>query len=180
MNKQTIVVNLLGGPGVGKSIYCAKIFTYLKLQGVNCEMTREYAKELVWEGDLEKLKDQESIYKEQKRRLLILDNKVDVVVTDAPLISSLFYIQKEELDLKSEIINDFSNFNNLNFFLNRVENTPFQKEGRYQTELESKALDFEFKKILCDNNIIFVNILGHLENSDFIAKKVTELVCKLV
>lgn len=180
MNKQTIVVNLLGGPGVGKSIYCAKIFTYLKLQGVNCEMTREYAKELVWEGDLEKLKDQESIYKEQKRRLLILDNKVDVVVTDAPLISSLFYIQEEDKDLKAEIVNDFKDFNNLNFFLNRNENAKFQQEGRYQTELEAKNLDNKFKKILCDNNIFFANIIGGPNNSDFIAKKVTELVCKLV
>ena len=47
MEKQKIV-NLFGGPGTAKSIFCADIFSALKRKGINCEMSREYAKDIAW------------------------------------------------------------------------------------------------------------------------------------
>ena len=48
---KTKVLNLYGGPGVGKSTGAAYIFSMLKLAGINCELVREYAKELVGAED---------------------------------------------------------------------------------------------------------------------------------
>ena len=45
--KKTLVVNLLGAPGSGKSTIAASIFSKLKFQNLNVELVSEYAKELV-------------------------------------------------------------------------------------------------------------------------------------
>ena len=47
--KNTIIVNLFGGPGTGKSTGAAYIFSQLKLAGIDCEFVSEFAKDKVWE-----------------------------------------------------------------------------------------------------------------------------------
>lgn len=44
-----IVVNLFGAPGVGKSTGAARIFSNLKMAGINAELITEFAKDKVWE-----------------------------------------------------------------------------------------------------------------------------------
>ena len=44
----TLVVNLYGAPGSGKSTGAAYIFAKLKMLGVNCELITEFAKDKVW------------------------------------------------------------------------------------------------------------------------------------
>ena len=50
LGKNTLVVNLFGGPGTGKSTTMAHVFAELKWRGYDCEMSNEYAKE-VEDGD---------------------------------------------------------------------------------------------------------------------------------
>ena len=45
----TLVINLFSGPGVGKSTTAAMVFAKLKMNGVDCEMALEFAKEKVWD-----------------------------------------------------------------------------------------------------------------------------------
>ena len=80
----TIIVNLFAGPGSGKSTTAAGVFYHLKRKNINCELVREYAKELVWEKSFEKLKDQGHVTLEQQHRVNILKPYVDVIVTDSP------------------------------------------------------------------------------------------------
>ena len=47
--RKTLVINLFGGPGVGKSTMCASIFSKLKILGFECEMATEYVKDIVFE-----------------------------------------------------------------------------------------------------------------------------------
>ena len=94
--KNTLVVNLLGGPGVGKSTLTAAIFAKLKDAGVDCEMASEFAKELVWEQRNETFKDELYIFAKQAHRLFRLNGKVDVVITDRPLILTCFYAQADK------------------------------------------------------------------------------------
>lgn len=44
-----IVVNLFGAPGAGKSTGAARIFSNLKMAGINAELVTEFAKDKVWE-----------------------------------------------------------------------------------------------------------------------------------
>lgn len=72
-NKQPIVINGYGGPGAGKSTACMEITAALKKEGYNAEYVQEYAKELVYEKDMEMLdgspEHQYEILKEQTRRM---------------------------------------------------------------------------------------------------------------
>ena len=43
--KETLVINLFGGPGCGKSTTMARLFADLKARGYNVEMVSEFAKD---------------------------------------------------------------------------------------------------------------------------------------
>lgn len=88
--KKTIVC-LYGGPGSGKSTTAAGLFYQAKLAGVNAELVREYAKELVWEWGEIIPEHQEQLATEQARREEILHSQVDLIITDSPLRLGLYY-----------------------------------------------------------------------------------------
>jgi len=56
--KNTLIVNMFGGPGCGKSSMATSVFSHLKWKGWNCEYVSEVAKDLVWEDSLQTLGDQ--------------------------------------------------------------------------------------------------------------------------
>lgn len=55
--KNTLVVNLFGEPGAGKSTGAAYVFAMLKMAGVDAELVTEYAKDKVWESNTEVFKN---------------------------------------------------------------------------------------------------------------------------
>jgi hypothetical protein len=144
------VINLYGGPGTGKSTTAAGLFFEMKNQGINCELAREYAKDVVWEGRNHLLENQIYIFAKQLKRLLDLDEQVDYAVTDSPLILSLVYRKaarwKEGQAFDQLVIEEFNRFDNVNIFLQRVK--PFEQAGRVQTIEEAKALDLTIEGTL--------------------------------
>lgn len=172
--KKTIVVNLFGGPGTCKSIFCALIFARLKLNGVNCEMAREYAKDEVWANSEHLLKDQEAVHAEQKKRIRPLNGKVDVVVTDAPLINSIIYDKlsdgEEDIDFHRTIINGFNKYDNYNYVLNRV--MPYEQEGRYQDEEGAKKVDAFVEDTLDNLGFKYKKLDAWEENANVIAREI--------
>ena len=60
-------------------------------KGINTEYVSEYAKELVWEGKYDVLENQEHLFAEQAKRLERLRGKVEVIVTDSPILMSHIY-----------------------------------------------------------------------------------------
>lgn len=88
--KKTIVC-LYGGPGSGKSTTAAGLFYQAKLAGVNAELVREYAKELVWEYGEVIPEHQEQLAYEQANREEVLHSQVDLIITDSPLRLGLYY-----------------------------------------------------------------------------------------
>ena len=99
-----IVVNLFAGPGSGKSTTCAGVFSKLKLIGINCEMALEYAKDKVWENSLDVLNDQIYIFGNQLHRINRLKDKVDVIITDSPLLLSIVYNCEENKIFNERVI----------------------------------------------------------------------------
>ncbi len=139
---QPIVVNLFGGPGSGKSTLSAGVFSLLKLHGVNCELVTEFAKDLTWEERNVAISNQYYIFGKQHHRLYRLQNKVDVIITDAPLLFNVVYgkLYSNVDDVFFDLVYNLNaEFNNLNFFLNRTK--LYEESGRSQTFEEAKHID---------------------------------------
>ena len=174
MNK-TLVINLIGGPGSGKSTTASGIFYTLKKMGINCEMALEFAKDKVWEESYKILDDQFYIFGKQFHKLFRLNGKVDVIITDSPLVISMLYNKTPSKYFNDFVLEQFNTFYNLTFFLNRPEN--YQEEGRIQTKEESEALDNVLKDILHKNDVYFHEI--SCENAvDVIVEMVKERINK--
>lgn len=155
-----LVVNLFGAPGSGKSTGAAYIFSQLKMRGINAELVTEFAKDKVWEESLEVFNNQAYIFGKQYFRISRVCNKVDVVVTDSPLLLSSFYndsnILSKHFDLMVKDI--FDSFNSLNAYLERTK--PYNPAGRFQSEDESDDLSKKMKDFLDKFGVDFKTYTG--------------------
>jgi hypothetical protein len=142
----TIVANFYAGPGSGKSTVCAHAFAELKWLGINCEMATEYAKDKVWEGSLSVLDNQLYIFGKQYHRLFRLQDKVDVILTDSPLLLSLVYGYTMPIQFVELVTQMYNSFRNIDIFLLRKKG--YNPAGRVQTEKKSKELDGAILKVL--------------------------------
>ena len=61
------------------------------MAGVNAELVTEFAKDKVWEESKAVFQNQQYIFGKQYFRLTRLEGKVDVVVTDSPILLSAYY-----------------------------------------------------------------------------------------
>lgn len=172
--KNTLMVNLIAPPGSGKSTMAAEIFAKLKWNKVDCELVTEFAKELVWEERNETFKDEIYIFAKQFHRMFRLKGKVDVIVTDRPLILSMYYNDKygnnDFSRLNPLVLEQHHRFNNFNIFINRKKD--YNPNGRNQTEEESNKMGEEIKKMLDENLIQYHIVDGTEENVDVIVKNI--------
>ena len=141
-----IVINLIGGPGTGKSTIAAGLFHELKKQGVNCELALEFAKDKVYEESFKTMDDQIYVFAKQYHKQWRLKGKVDVIITDSPLLISLHYMKEKSKYFNDLVIEQYNKFDNMLYFLHREGN--YQTEGRMQTEDEAKLIDLSIKHIL--------------------------------
>lgn len=155
-NKEPIVINGYGGPGAGKSTACLEITAALKKEGYNAEYVQEYAKELVYEKDMEMLdgspEHQYEILKEQTRRMDRLYDQVDFIVTDSPVMLNTIYnkqLTPEYESLVNELQGEYINYS---FFMER-DASNFEEEGRIHNLTESIEKDNEIKNMLQKNEI---------------------------
>ena len=168
----TLVINLFGGPGAGKSTTSAGVFSLLKLHEINCELVTEFAKSLVWKQSLFELEDQMYVTGSQYHNMSILNNKVDVIITDSPLIVGLMYNTVSDTFIKLTL-ELFRGFNNLNYNINRVKK--YEATGRLQTEEEAKDIDDRFKTFLINNDIGYKDIQGTYEGINKIVSDILKL-----
>ena len=160
--RKTWVINLIGGPGVGKTTSAALLFGQLKVEfpGIVTEYVQEYAKKLVWIKDYEALNMQYSVTLKQYKLLKQINGQVDFIITDGPLIQGLFYNKYNNENTsdvsKTEalVLKTFNEFNNINIFLTRGD-FEYEEEGRTQTESEAIKVDDILKEMLVNANINF-------------------------
>lgn len=159
-NKKTVVINLFGPPGSGKSTGAAEVFAALKKSGVNVELVTEVAKDATWEHNNIALNCQEYIFGKQSYRLTRCRNEVDVIVTDSPLPLSIIYNTNPALGQKFNdvVLSVFNTYDNYNYYIHRVK--PYNPKGRNQTEAESNALGEPIKNLLSSNNIEYCIVNG--------------------
>ena len=84
--KTKVIVNLFGGPGVGKSTAAFYLMAKLKMAGVDCEYTPEFAKDKVWEGNLDVFNCQLFVTCRYYWSIRNLQNKVEVIITASPIV----------------------------------------------------------------------------------------------
>lgn len=179
--KNTLVVNLYGGPATGKGATAALLFGTLKRIGIDCELVRGYAKDLYWEECSTELIDQCSILGKQLKRINSAMGKVDVIVTDSPILLSAYYNSLDK-DLFTQLcFARYKRFNNLDVFLERIKK--YNPNGRPQTEEEAQQIDKEIKELLQKNDVFFASVKAD-ENSieillDYIEERCPHLGSKI-
>lgn len=143
-----IVVNLYGGPGIGKSTLAADVFSQLKRQHVNAELVSEYAKSKVWEKSLDVLRDQIYVLGKQHHRQFILEGHCDVAVTDSPILLSCIYnkMYTNYKGLDAIAVEAFHRFDNMNYVIER--DSTYNPLGRVQNEDQAREVDASVRTFL--------------------------------
>lgn len=170
------IINLIGQPGAGKSTLAATVFAKLKMLGVNCELVTEFAKDKTWEQNTTALSNQIYVFAKQYYRMDRCCGKVDVLITDSPLIMSPMYNKDMDIDkpLKELVsaIND--KYHNLYYYVKRVKK--YNPIGRSQTEDESDEIGMKLKQMLDDYGIEYTEVPGRLESADVIIEQLRPYV----
>lgn len=156
--RTTVVINAYGGPGSGKTTSCMNICAALKKEGYNAEYVQEYAKELVYEGNVEMLDGsaghQFEMLKEQMHRMDRLMGKTDFIVTDSPLLLNTVYNQQLTPVYEKMVSELAGHFTNFSYFMKRDDKN-FQQEGRIHDLKQSKQKDAEIQALLKKHDIYY-------------------------
>lgn len=155
MTKNTLHIGLLAGPGVGKSTIAAQIFSELKWRGIDCELISEYAKQLVWEKSIPKLANQIYVFAKQHNKQWTLDGKVDITVSDSPLILNLHYGSANP-ELTNLVLSETKKFRSLYVYLKRQKE--YNPNGRLQSLSEAQEIDQSILNLLHKYQIPYIQI----------------------
>jgi RecA/RadA recombinase len=145
-NESTIVCNLFGGPGLGKSTMAAGVFSNLKRFGVSCELVTEVAKRYTWSDRKQCLLCQPKVFGKQLDLIEMLIDKVDIIVVDSPILLSVIYNKEYPESFNQAVKDIFRKFNNVNVLLKREK--PYVQLGRNQTEEEARKIDKHIEFLL--------------------------------
>jgi len=86
------LINLFGGPGIGKSGISAGITYELKKRHISCNNPYEFPKRLAWDNNIPAIKDQLYVFANQHRGIAESYGKVDYIVIDSPILFLQFTI----------------------------------------------------------------------------------------
>ncbi len=159
------LINIYGGPGCGKSTVAAGLFVKLKMRGYPTELVTEYAKDLIYDGHAEMIRNrmnQLQILEEQfRRQTRLIGHGIDWIITDSPILLPLYYVSKNDPDYdvvvqRTKKYAADSTFKNHNFLLHRPDT--YQQYGRVQTFDEAKQIDIDMRAILDEIGLGYVPV----------------------
>lgn len=178
------IINLFGGPGIGKSTQASGLFTEMKRNHMSVEYTYEFPKEVAWEGNISQLKDQFFITANQHRNISRLYGKVDYIIVDSPIVLGCFYEQRygggypashySMSGLSNFLWDLFKKYDNINILLKR-NNETYDQNGRIQDLQEAQEIDDDIKQTLLINNIPFVEFNVNTNTAVDIFNYITQL-----
>jgi len=157
-----MILNIWGGPGTGKSTIAAQLFGELNRDGLHCELVTEFAKELNWESRTETLKNQLYVDSKQYRNFARVDGKVDLIITDSPILKGPFYAEYynavPDPDLYFRLFRQFEETlsPSVNILLSRA--TQYKVVGRNESEEAARLLDMAMEKWMHRRNIRYTKI----------------------
>ncbi len=141
------------------------------------EIASEFAKDLVMEERFTTMKNQVYILGKQLHRIKRLENKVDVIITDSPLLFSILY-KPDWLSVNFEnlVLELFNSFDNINYLVERYKK--YDNFGRIQSENEAIKKDKEIKFLLDKNKIGYNIVDGKRIGTIFIVQDVIKKLSK--
>lgn len=136
------VVNLFAGPGVGKSTTAAVLYGMLSMAGYRAELVPEFAKILTWQKADSALADQLYLFAKQDHRLEVLRKApLDFVIMDGPLPNAVLYLKGDYFrNFEPLVMEVFSSYDNVNFFLERNKELAYQTVGRNESSEAAEEL----------------------------------------
>lgn len=161
-NKNLIVVNMFGGPGTGKSTCALEVTQKLKKQHRKVEYVDEHCKR--WTRTAQKadmFTEQDLILGIQNNKLRSLVGEVDIAVTDTSLLLGLFYRAPwfpQSFD--SFLVETYDSYSNINIFLRRNPDIPFDTEGRNEDAAQSIVIDEKCYEYLVNSNKPFFDLMA--------------------
>lgn len=154
--RETIVINLYGGSGIGKSTIAALLFAQMKMLRMNVELVREYVKLWAWTGKKVRPADQIYLLGKQSAYESLLYGKVDYIVTDSPVMLAGAYAEWHSGEAGRYVTNAARGYydvsrsdhgvKHLNYVLAR--GAYFDTCGRYETREEAEQFDEFLKEYL--------------------------------
>lgn len=176
--RKTVIVNLYGAPGAGKSTGSAYIFGQLKMNNISVELVREFVKDKIYEKSEGVFNDQVYILGKQHFRQTNVKGNVDVIITDCPLIIQAYYTDKYKFpyadELRQLVLKLYSLENNINYFVNR--DKPYNPDGRFQTEADSDSISGNLKEYLDNLGIEYKEINGNITDYDSVVADIIKIV----
>lgn len=147
------VINLMGGPGTGKTTTAAGLFFAMKKLGLDVEFSLEFAKDIVYDEHFKMFGNQEKIFAEQNWRLSrLLNSGNEYAITDCPLFTNILYFQPQNETLCKLVMEKFHSYENYNYFLTRQHT--FNPVGRMQkNEGEAVEIDEKLLALLKEYNL---------------------------
>jgi len=170
----TLIINFFAGSGAGKSTLSTGVFSELKWMGINTEYVPEWCKAMVWEERTVPFQNQNYIFGKQHYNIQRLVDKLDVVITDSPIILSAFYNKPVDETFNQHVLNEFNKFNNINYFIERVKK--YNPKGRFQTAEEAKQDDVLLKELLHKFDISYYIIKGEKASTEIIANQIKNMI----
>ena len=155
--KETLVINLIGGPCSGKSTVAAELFARLKKMGIHCELVSEYIKDRIYEENQTMPKNQIAIFGMEHYNISNKLGKVDVIVHDGSFINNIIYKTEENKYFDDLIISEYKRFWNLDFFIKRG-NIEFETYGRIHNLKQSKELDKTIKETYDSYKLSYIEV----------------------
>ena len=160
------LINLFGGPGIGKSSIASGITYKLKKKHISCNNPYEFPKKLAWDGNLPQIADQLYVFANQHRGIAECYGKVDYIVIDSPILLSTIYHRYYTEGYPAEfygesfhnlIIDLHGKYDSINILLERGE-TIHNDDERFQDYQQSLEIDNLCKTVLEENNIPYHTI----------------------
>lgn len=152
---ETTVIDIYGGPGIGKSVLAAQVYTELSRQGESVELVREYVKPWAWNGIAVKKWDELYIFAKQLKAEADMYGKVKYLVTDRPLGLSIAYsklygsgpsqIRMRELVYSVLDEHKEDGISHLPVLMQRRH--PYSNEGRFETSNQARLIDMHCQQM---------------------------------
>ena len=155
------LINLFGGPGIGKSGIAAGLTYELKRKHISCNNPYEFPKKLAWDKNYPAIQDQLYVFANQHRGIAECYNKVDYIIIDSPVLFSTIYHSYYTKGYPAEFYGDsfhqmvvdlHKRYDNINILLERADGQ-HNSEERFQDLKQSLEIDKLCKKILEKHDI---------------------------